>query len=462
MNKTFIKLTNAAITVMVLAACSPNANLPTVSGNPSSNQTAAQPNSSSTAAQASVALAPASQNPPAVKTKSAAASELQTDLTAIHEDEAVYQDSLSVASQGGFSTQMLDESLELEADAEVNAEGTMPVPPAGRPGLRQPIRQEVRQEVRQELRPRRPLERRELPRQQAQDRRQEVRQDLRQGVQLMRRHSAMLAAQAAITFNADGTITLNPKAFKTEFHAAMDAKKDKIQQRVDELKPKLKAAKELAKDKAQQLKRKNFVVRHSDKVTTENADGSVTETMTIEFKNERTGVTRNTWVSTTKMGDKVLKVEYKLEATTPAYQHNATRVVTHNEDGSKSVLINSSTSWKNGKTREVSQERFVDAQGQVSGNGTITVKLPDGTEKTKTFQISITPGGEVTTTGSETGSDAEVVIDENANGDATIVVEENGETAAAEVDLEVEAETDATAEDSSETENAAADENAAV
>ena len=438
--KNLSKVINGALTLMVLAACTSGGDLP--------GKTLA-PNVQSPAIQN-----PAIQNPgqqsqvPASNTATLASNDqasaaLQSDLSAVHEDEAMFQDAQTVAAADGFSTQMLDSNLEVDAESEVGLQNPLP---QRRPALNP---------IRRVLTPRQPLQRRKLDETQTAKAKANAQQNLNQRMRQMQKNSARMAAAAAIHFNADGTITLDPKLFKTEFHTAMDQKKDQFKMRLNELKPRLKAAHELAADKYKQLKRQNFVVRNSDKESVENEDGSITETMSIEFSNERTGVTRNIWLSKTLMNDIVVKVEFELDEKTPAFDRNATRIVTHHDDGSKTVLIESKTTWKNGKVREVNQERLIDAEGNVSGSGTITITDADGTVTTKDLSVSITPGGEMTTQASEEGSESEVTLQEDAAGDSTLIVEdEAGETEAVEVDLEAEAEAEASdSDDADETES---------
>ncbi len=432
-------MVNGALTLMILAACSPGANL---NGNLAAPQSPAQ-NQVSTQNQASAAVLSS-----AITNTSSSNIALQQDLTQVHDDEAAFADSLTIASESGFSTKMLEGELEaetsLETEAEVQAE-----PPA-RPGLRNPQRplpptarpvgsEAANQGQRPEIR--RPAMKREILKpQQARERFQQAKEKRQEHFQDFRRQSAKLSAHAAITFNDDGSLTLDPRAFFNSYKDAMANKKMKFEKHLDKAKDKLKANHELKADKKQKLKRKNFLIKHSDKVTTENADGSVTDTFTAEFNNDK-GVSRKTFLAITKMGDKVILREFKLEAKTPAYERQSTRVETRNDDGSVTILMDSKTSWKNGKTREMHQERLRSVDGQVSGTGTIIVTLPDGTVKTKTMNVTIEKSGEMNSVASEENSSEEVAISESAAGEATVIVEnEDGSNQATSVDLEAEAE----------------------
>lgn len=431
-------LLSGALSLMVLAACSPTASL---NGNLSGPQ--APQNQASTQNQAA-----AGSNQAAVANVSAASLLLQQDLTQVHDDEAAYQDSLSIAAEQGFAIKLLgaDAGDELEAittsetevEAESNTEVEADVDSAAPKATAQvpPRPMAKAQLIKKQV-----IKRVVLKPQQARERYQVAKEKLKDNLQDFRRQSSKFAAHEAISFSKEGKITLDPRAFFKAYKDLMSDKKMKFEKHLDQAKKQLRDTHELNAGQKQKLKRKNFLIKHSDKVTVTNADGSTTDTYSAEFKHEKTDLYRKTYLAITKMGDQVLVSEFKLETSTPAYDRESTRVATHNSDGTVSILIDSKTSWKNGKTREMHQERLRQADGQVNGTGTIVVTQADGTVKTKTLTITIAKSGDIVSSASEENSPEEVVINESANGEATVIVEnEDGTTEATSVDLEAEAE----------------------
>ncbi len=414
MKNVFRTSIQSALTLMVLAACSPAAQLPTANTPQNQpNQTAAQSNtqnsaqaSSQTSAQASAAVSSAS---------------MAEDMTALHEDEAIYRDAvLLFQSEAGFATQALgnrastDARLRLEVVAPVVRATNLP----GVGGRRVTAQQASQVQARAQAR---------LKQEQAQ----------------RASFKAKLKSSGAITVNADNTLTIDPVLFKQEVAAQLKARQDVFKSHLAAIDARLDLKHEVAKEKMQKLRHRDYTTRTSDTVSVTNADGSVTETVKIQFKNSRLNISRETVLAKTSLDGKILKVEFKLTEKTPAFEREVTRIATHNADGSKNVLVDAKTTWKNGRVRERHEERVVNADGSATGAGTVTVTLKDGTNKTYTFNLSMSVSGEITSDATEPASNTEVIVTEETSGAATVIVNENNQETVTEVNLEAEAEADA-------------------
>src|SRR5690606_17357094 len=129
-------------------------------------------------------------------------------------------------------------------------------------------------------------------------------------------------------------------------------------------------------------------------VTVENEDGTTTETMTVNFTNEKQGITRENIISKTSKDGKIIMVDHSLKTTTKAYTRTATRLVTIAEDGTRTVKTQSTTEWKTGQKMERVEERIVAADGSATGSGTMTITSKDGTVKTYNISVNVTASGE--------------------------------------------------------------------
>ncbi|MGV3524505.1 MAG: hypothetical protein ACO1RX_09780 [Candidatus Sericytochromatia bacterium] len=379
-------LISLSLTLMMLVACGPQTQMPnTATGNPSQN----------------AANSPASAAPVA-----STQSSLQADMLVEHEDEATYADTLTVAqTDAGFSTQQL----------RVGA-GAAAVIKTPRAGVRVVTGSDLRAAKSRavDMLTVSPAERARL--------------------------KARLKTAGAVTANADGTLTVDAAAFRAQAKAAMQNRNARLKQQILKLDARLALKKELAQDKIQQLRRQNVVVRTSDKVTETNADGSVTTTLKVSFENKRTALTRESvLVETTREGELISR-DYQMTETAKNHTRTSSRVTTFEADGSKNVLIESRTEWKNGRIRESNQERLIDADGAGTGTGTITVTSAEGETKTYTFTLKMDASGTLTSSASDPADSTEVVIDEAADGTATVIVETDGAETAESVDLEAEAE----------------------
>ncbi|GIW23119.1 MAG: hypothetical protein KatS3mg068_2126 [Candidatus Sericytochromatia bacterium] len=241
---------------------------------------------------------------------------------------------------------------------------------------------------------------------------------------------------SAITINDDGTITIDPIKLQNEVKKVLEARKKELEKRLSTINESLKKFKEVAKEKVNKLKRKNNVVRNTDKVVTENSDGTTTETMTVKFENTKQGIIRENTVIRTLKDGKLVSIDHSLKTTTKSYTRTSSRIVTFNEDGSKVIKTTSLTEWKDGRKVERNEERLVSASGNATGSGTITVTSKDGKVKTYQLNVSKTSSGELSSTvkDEETNKELQIVQDEQAT--VEVNSSENGNIEQKEVDLE--------------------------
>lgn len=373
--------------------------------------------------------------------KSTLAGTMQAELLAVHEDEALYADAVSAATDTGFSVKALNIPARGDISAMVGTGLSRPVSATAGTAL-----------ARARL---------ALGRDKAKEARERVRAKLatkREHLQTLR---AQFQATGAVTVNEDGTITIDPAKFKATAKAAMEKKKADIEARLAKVKDKLAATKEVAKDKVEKMRRKNNVVRTSEKTSVTNDDGSVTETVKVSFENTRIGLKRNTFIARTTKNGKLVSLDFKLEATHKNFTRTVTRSVVVNADGSRTVSIESITQWTDGRKREMQQQRVIAADGSATGTGTITFTSKDGTTSTRKLSIGVSAAGDVTTESTDEATSTTVTVEENISANAsaevtaTVTVQEPGQEPTA-AEVSVEAVVEASMEASSEEAEAAA------
>jgi hypothetical protein len=399
-----------------LVACGPQAQSPTTPNTPAQSNNTSN-NGSNINVDGTVQTGNTSGNTQ-TSTSAKASAELQAALIAEHESEATYSDTNTVAQSGSFSTQ----AIGIEGRGEINATALLPrVGAAVRTALKPVVRRAATRA--------------------AIDTRKDV----------MKRQTARVKASLeksdAITVSADGMVTIDAPKLKAEVKAKAEARKNTMEARIASLRAKLQDRKEITQDKLQQLRRKNNVVRTSDTVETPNADGSITKTISVEFKNDRANITRESTLSRTTLDGKLVSSDYSLKMTTQHFTREESRSTTVNADGTRTVNIYAMTTWNDGRKRERHEERVITADGNATGTGTLTLTMKDGTTKTFNIGVNVTATGEVDTVASDPAGTTEVVVDESASGEAVVTTSEEGTVA--EVTVNVEAEVEAQAEDSS-------------
>ncbi len=248
-----------------------------------------------------------------------------------------------------------------------------------------------------------------------------------------------LQASGAVVVNPDGSLTINPVKLKLNVKTNLDNRKTTFQTRLANIRARLEVKKALVTENLTKLRRRNNVTRTSDIVETTNADGSVTKTLTVEFKNEKTGVMRVVTGSRTFVSGKLSSGDYELKVTGPnGYERTVTRSVVINADGTRTINTEAMTKWANGKTRERSEERTVAADGSATASGTVTVTV-NGQTKNYDYTVSVDANQNVTVSGDDAPGTTDTaaqtvqvtVVDEAATTTDTVVVETTATASAA-------------------------------
>lgn len=401
------------VAASLLAACGPTLN----QGTPPNTSTPAV-NSSNNTASGSVGVVASSQN----------SAEMQAAMQTVIADEMAFRDTQTLTADSSFSTQALEVEQEGEVSATLFTGGRLPLrearqereeaEPAPRPvrttiALRNAL---VRSAVRAETRTR-----------------MEAKAEAQKAMFLEKK--AMLEVSGAFTVNADGTLTIDPAKLKAEVKANNEERKAKAKAKLEQVKEKIQALREVAKEKKDKLISKAQAVRTSETEEIENEDGSITKITKVEFKNEKTGVTRNVTSTRTTMDEKLVSAFYTLEATHKNYTRTVERSVEVDAEGQRTVKVTAVTTWQDGRKRERSEERVVAADGSATGGGTMTITRADGTVKTYTYTLGVTSSGDVIVNGDDSGT--EVTLEGTTEStEVTVVVEEDGESTEVAVDLE--------------------------
>lgn len=234
---------------------------------------------------------------------------------------------------------------------------------------------------------------------------------------------AQLESSGAITTNADGKVVVDTTKLRATVKEFVAENKAEIKARIDKVKDKLKEKREVAKEKADKLKTKSKVST-SNVVEVTNADGSVTKTMSVEFKSDN--MTRENTITKTTLDGKMLSMTHTLNVTAKAFTKTSSRIMTFNTDGSKKVVTESVTTYTDGRKREVYETRDINASGSGTGTGTITFTDKNGQTTVKNLETKITLEGTTPKVDAvvKDGS-VEVKLSENASGTATLAVTEN-------------------------------------
>jgi len=351
---------------------------------------------------------------PATQTASQSSSQVAKDsLASVLDDEASFSDSETLMNDS-FSTKALDGSLGAKLDAKIDT------------ALTTAIKETIKENAK-------------TVKETVKDTAKAIKQTrqvktLKAGVYVNE-----LTKAGAVTKNSDGSVTIDTAKVKEfnkqkveEIKAKVQVKaeiaKTKFEVLLPEVKAKLEVKAEVAKDKIQKLQRKNNIVRKSDVQTITNSDGTTTKLMTSSFENTKLGITRDIKTSKTFSADgKLIGMTHELTMKTSGFVKVSKRVVEINADGSKHVVTNSETTWTNGAKRVVQEDRTVDASGNVTGNGTITIT--DKAGNVKTYNL-VTSGTSINV--STTATDAELGLEVKADGNTqtgNAVVTTTGETA---------------------------------
>jgi hypothetical protein len=387
------------IGVGAISGCAPTGT--TTPNQPATTDNGVKPPSTNPAVTTPSSTTPASSTATTSVEKKQASSDLKEALTSDLDDEAYMNDSESI-SNDGFATKALLDKLEKVAEAKADLKLNTPIVSAG-----------AKAEAKAELK------------------------EARKAV-VMKRGKVFVAnleATGAVKKNADGTFTVDAVKLKAEF----DKKKDKLQAKV-----------KVAQEKISKLRRKNNTdVQKSEPETVTNADGSITKTTKVHFENTRLGITRDNVVSITTKDGKVVSSTHSLDIKAKNYTKVSTRLMTVNEDGSRDVVFDSTTTWTDGRKKEVHRTKEIGADGKGVGTGTIKItnKAGEMKEYKTNSDITVTNMGkpeekaQETTTAIDPTTNVEVKVVEQEDGTATAEVKEEGkvtETAPVNVEQAVE------------------------
>jgi len=325
----------------------------------------------------------------------------RTELASLHDEEAIFSDSTDLVNDNSFSTKaevpasLLDRTIKMEFNTTVNEKLSQ--------------------------------------------RKNERQKFLKDNTKLIR--NSFSRVSKAITVNDDGTITVDINKLKEELKTSLESRKEMMKKTLEKVGAKLKEVKELAKEKVQKLRRKNNIVRSSEKVSVTNEDGTVTETMTVKFENTKLGITRENTIAKTTKDSKVLTIDHSLKSTTPGYTKTVTRLVTYNEDGSRTIKTSSITEWKNGAKTERNEQRFFNADKTATGAGTLTVTSANGQTKTYNLNVSISATGEVTSNVTDNSTKEEVEVTQLETGETaeTVTTIEGTKTKTVDVETSISA-----------------------
>jgi hypothetical protein len=428
------------IGVGAISGCAPTGtttpNQPATTDNKPSTSTpvATTPSTSNSAtttpsASAPVANTPASSTATTPVAKKQASSDLKEALTSDLDDEAYMNDSESISSDG-FATK----ALGIGDGSEVKPGEMRATLFGGTPAVSADAKAEAKADAKEK-------------KAEAKENLKEARAELKEARKavIMKRGKVFVAnleATGAVTKNEDGTFKVDAVKLKAEF----DKKKNKLQAKV-----------KVAQEKISKLRRKNNTdVQKSEPETVTNADGSITKTTKVHFENTRLGITRDNVVSITTKDGKVVSSTHSLDIKAKNYTKVSTRLMTVNEDGSRDVVFDSTTTWTDGRKKEVHRTKEIGADGKGVGTGTIKItnKAGEMKEYKTNSDITVTNMGkpeekaQETTTAIDPTTNVEVKVVEQEDGTATAEVKEEGkvtETAPVNVEQAVEASATTTA-----------------
>ncbi len=410
------------VVASLLAACGPTLNQGTTPNTSTPGTGQSNSSNASNNASGSATVVASSQN----------SAEMQAAMQTVIADEMAFRDTQTLTAESSFSTQALEVEQEGEVSATLFTGGRLPLAREARQA------REERDEAVNKPRPVRTAValRNALVRSAVKaETRTRLKTKAEERKTMVLEKKAMLEASGALTVNADGTLTIDPAKLKAEVKANTEDRKAKAKAKLEQVKAKIQTLREVAKEKKDKLVSKAQAVRTSDTEEIENEDGSITKITKIEFKNEKTGVTRNVTSTRTTMDEKLVSAFYTLEATHQNYTRTVERSVEVNAEGQRTVKVTAVTTWQDGRKRERSEERVVAADGSATGGGTLTVTRADGTVKTYTYTLGVTRSGDMIVNSGD--ADTEVTLEGTAEStEVTVVVEESGESTELAVDLD--------------------------
>lgn len=200
---------------------------------------------------------------------------------------------------------------------------------------------------------------------------------------------------ANVNAKVGATAVIKNSLTKSEREEILKDRKDILKAKINLLQDKLKIVKDITSDLKNKVARKDVYIRTSDVATVNNDDGTTTKIMTIRFENKSdASLYRENKISKTYNSDGILiRIEQIIDAHFQNYTREYTRIVDVNSDGSRKAVINSTTTWTNGRIRVLSEQRDISADRSGTATGTITITTKDGQTTTYNINTTITASG---------------------------------------------------------------------
>lgn len=342
-----------------------------------------------------------------------------SDIVSYMEDEATLSDSADIMAKSGFSVKGLLGDIKATTEAKTSTTISLPT------------KEEVKEKVGEKLD--KAVDSGKMDASTA--------KKVEVGINYMLDNQVVkneLVAQGIITLDASGSVS---SVDKTKLKAYIKTKKeqlvsiaksneDKIKIKVDEMKVKFSAQLEAKTGvSTDDLKNKASKVAKSDVVKVTNPDGSVTQTMTVNFTTPNGKVTKdNKIIRTADSKGNLISLEHYMTVDNTAITKTVSKTTTINADGSRKVVTNSTTTWKKSeRTRQISEERTISADGNATGTGTVTITEKGKEPIVKTLNVTST-NGKVTMTSGDTDNGSSIKVEQSVNSQAQVAVKEEGKS----------------------------------
>lgn len=227
---------------------------------------------------------------------------------------------------------------------------------------------------------------------------------------------ADLVSSGVVSTNVDGSLVLDQNKYNQE----RETVRNKLQVNLQAL-----------TDSSLNLRRNsNSIINSSNIDVKANTDGSTTRTAEIQFKsNSNVNINRNNLLSSTSNNaGKNISREHSLKVTTDLYVRTVNRIVLFDiNSNTRKVITNSTTTFNDGSSRVMNEERTLDANGSGTGTGSLVINSNNGNSTTYNLNSSIK--ADVAVSGSFNSSDAKnsAGFVANANGSFTQTSTTNGQ-----------------------------------
>ncbi|MBC7473237.1 MAG: hypothetical protein H7263_03015 [Candidatus Sericytochromatia bacterium] len=225
-----------------------------------------------------------------------------------------------------------------------------------------------------------------------------------------------LISSGAINVSSDGSVTLD----QNKYNQQRDSFRNSLQSNI-----------QVVNNLSLSLRRNsNSIITNSNVDIKDNGDGTTTRTSNIQFKNSNNlNITRGNIFSITSSADgTVISREHSLRVTNDLSVRTVNRIILNDRSSSSiKVLTYSTTTFKNGSTRVLYEERTLDTNGSGTGKGTLTV---NNGNTTKTYNLETKVTANVVKSGTARTSDSKSSVSfiTNADGSFTQTSTTDGKT----------------------------------